>query len=110
MLSNLSIYTILYDIDFIIIFFPYVKYPFLFNLSKCLCIFYFSIRFIAKLAPHIVIVSLCKLLNLSKGLYGGGVEKREKKTNFVFSFFQFFFFRPRPSDPERLLLPRDLKT
>jgi hypothetical protein len=86
----LSYFFFIYDIDFIMCF-PYVKSPFLFNLSKIFSIFHFSIRFTTKLAPNIVIVSLCKLLNLSKGLYGG-VDKITKI--------------PPPSDPKRLLLER----
>ena len=74
----------IYDIVFIISC-PYVKSPFLFNLSKMLSIFRFSKRFTTKLAPNIVVDSLCKLLNLSKGLYGGVV---------------FFFFDPPPSTPK----------
>ena len=59
------IYIHIYDIDFIM-FFPYVKSPSLFNLSDF--IFHFSVRFTTKLAPNIVVVSLCKLLNFSKCL------------------------------------------
>ena len=54
-----------------------------------LSMFHSSKRFTTKLAPNIVVASLCKLLNLSKGLYGG-----------VHDFF--FLFDPPPSTPEDL--------
>ena len=61
-------YIYLYDIHFII----FVLMSSLLSFSTCLKFYlsssHFSIRFTTKLAPNIVIVSLCRLLNLSEGL------------------------------------------